>query len=315
MDKKVTVIGAAVVDIMAGAVDKELFNKVSVSAERMEMACGGYALNEAVVLSNLGVPCELITLLGRDGAAETILKYLGENGVAASKVTRSNDIVTGMNIVLVDDAGERYFITNPKSSLRKLSKECILPYVDTMGDIVSFGSIFVSSMLNIHDTEVVFKAIKEKNDRILVADMTMAKNGEKIEDLEPVLKYVDYIIPNEAEATLLTGEEDPLKSARIFMECGAKAVVIKCGKNGCVYVDDKGACQIHAYPVNVIDTTGAGDSFVAGFIYGLSEGMPVQDCCRYGCATASVIVEHMGTKCIKGASDEVERRYRELSKI
>ncbi len=314
MNKKVTVIGAAIVDIMAGAVDKELFRKASVPAKHMEMTCGGDALNEAVVLANLGVPCELITLLGEDEAAETVMKCLRNNGVEASRITKTADIATGINIVLVDDAGERYFITNPESSLRKLSKECILPYVEEMGDIVSFGSVFVSSMLSTRDMEEVFKKVKEKPGRILVADMTTAKHNERIEDLEPVLKYIDYIIPNEIEAATLTGENDPESNAMKFLEHGSKCVVIKCGKNGCVYADDKGVHRIPAHPATVVDTTGAGDSFVAGFIYGLSEGMSLPDCCRYGCATASVVVEHMGAKCIKGAATEVDKRFKALER-
>ena len=163
--------------------------------------------------------------------------------------------------------------------------------------------------------EEVFKAIKEKPGRILAADMTKAKNGETITDLEPVLKYIDFIIPNEIEAAVLTGEQDPVKNAGIFMEHGAKRVIIKCGRHGCIYADDKGILSVPAYPAKTIDTTGAGDSFVAGFIYGLANEMPIQDCCRYGNATASVIVEHMGTTCIREAAAEVNRRYETLRQL
>ena len=314
MDKKVTVIGAAIIDIMAGTIDKDLFERGSDPAERMEMTCGGDGLNEAVVLSNLGLDCELVTILGKDEAADTILKYLNKNRVSVSKVTRSDDIITGINIVLIDKDGERYFITDPNGSLRKLSKGSILPHVETMGDIVSFASIFVSPMLSVSDMIEVFKAVREKPGRILVTDMTKAKNGETITDLEPVLKYIDFILPNEIEAAVLTGEQDPVKNAGIFMDHGAKCVVIKCGKRGCVYADDKGIHSIPAYPVKAVDTTGAGDGFVAGFIYGLANEMPIPDCCRYGCATASVIVEHMGTKCIRGAFTKVVERYETLRK-
>ncbi|MBP5330890.1 MAG: hypothetical protein J6Y89_03455 [Lachnospiraceae bacterium] len=93
------------------------------------------------------------------------------------------------------------------------------------------------------------------------------------------------------------------------MDHGAKCVIIKCGKNGCVYADEKGIYSIPAFPAKAIDTTGAGDGFVAGFIYGLANEMPIRECCRYGNATASVIVEHMGTQCIKGAAGDVNRRY------
>ena len=304
--KKVTVIGAAVVDIMAGPVDKSLFDKGSVPAENMGISCGGDALNESVILSKLGMDTELVTLVGNDGASEMIFKCLRDNGISADKVAVDEGIVTGTNIVLVDGDGERSFITNPVSSLRKLSKEPILAHVDDMGDIVSFASIFVSPMLKVEDMAEVFAKIKEKPGRILVADMTTAKNGEKIGDLEPILKYIDYIIPNEKEAMLLTGEPDPEAAARSFIEHGAKCVIIKCGKKGCIYAraddapgqgsnaDGAEMGSVAAFPAKVIDTTGAGDSFVAGFIYGLAGGNSLADCCKLGCAVASIVVEHLG---------------------
>ena len=312
MDKVITIIGAAVQDLFVGPVSRKLFEKGSVPARNMGYSCGGDALNEAVFLSRLGKRTELITLLGKDDPSEMIFKCLKENDISIGKVTVSKDVVTSMNIVLIDEDGERYFITNPDSSLRKLSKEHILPHIDHMGDIVSFASIFVSSSLSITDMTEIFKAIKEKTGRILVADMTTAKNGEKIEDLEPLLGYVDYIIPNDKEAALLTGESDPYESAASFVEHGAKCVIIKCGKDGCIYEDGKNRGTIPCYPAKAIDTTGAGDSFVSGFIYGLSEGMSIPDCCRYGCAVASTVVEKMGSQ--NGITDieEVNRRFKAI---
>lgn len=309
MEKKVTVIGTAVLDIFAGAVDKEIFTKGSVPAPNIGISCGGDALNESVFLSRLGMNTEIISLLGDDEASKTVLKCLSDNNVSVDKVTLSGSIPTGMNIVLIDEEGERYFITNPKSSLRKLSKEHILPYIEKMGDIVSFASIFVSPKLPISDMAEVFGAIKEKPGRILVADMTTAKNGERIEDLGPVLKYIDYIIPNAKEASFLTGESDPKKSAESFIEHGAKNVIIKCGKAGCIYDNGTDSGTVPAFLTRAIDSTGAGDSFVSGFIYGLSKGMSIPDCCRYGCAVASMVVECMGTQQVNITMDEVDRRF------
>ena len=312
MDGKVSVIGAAVVDIHAGNIDKDIFRIGSVPADSIGMSCGGDALNEAVILAGLGVRTELVSLTGDDEAAKTVFKCLSDNKVDTAGITVKPGINTAMNIVLVDGEGERYFITDPESSLRQLSKEHILPYIDGMGDIVSFASIFVSPKLSVRDMEEVFRAVKEKSGRILVADMTTAKNGETIEDIEPILKYIDYLIPNEREAYLLTGDSDPVKSAERFIEHGSSTVVIKCGKNGCIYKSVSAQGTVPAYRhVAVKDTTGAGDSFVAGFIYGLGKGWRLQDCCRYGCAVASVVVEHMGTQCINAIMNEADKRFAE----
>ena len=162
--------------------------------------------------------------------------------------------------------------------MRKLSKEHIMKHIKDTGNIVSFASIFVSPKLTISDMEEVFKAVKSKPGRILVADMTTAKNGETVKDIEILLKYVDYLITNEKEAYILTGENDPKKSASIILEHGANTVIIKCGKNGT----------------------------------GLSKGLNLKNSCMYGCAAASVVVEHMGTRCKEAILSETDKRYDRL---
>ena len=194
-------------------------HKDSVPARNIGLSCGGDALNEAVILSELGVKTELISLLGEDEAAGTIL-------------------------------------------------------------------------------------------RCLKADMTTAKNGETVEDIEVLLKFVDYLIPNEKEAFILTGEKDPKKSASVLLEHGANTVIIKCGKDGCIYKSSSEEGEVHAYgDVTVVDTTGAGDSFVAGFVSGLNNGMSLRECCRYGCAVSSIVVEQVGTQGIVDIRNETDRRY------
>ena len=137
---------------------------------------------------------ELLTIVGNDDAGRRVLDYAKENHINIDKITMKDDLTTGMNLVLVDEKGERYFLTNPQSSLRKLSEEEILPYTDSMADIVSFASIFVSPPLDIDTMERVFQKIKEKPERILAADMTKAKNGEKLKDLEKILQQKNMTI-------------------------------------------------------------------------------------------------------------------------
>ncbi|SDB24449.1 carbohydrate kinase family protein [Butyrivibrio sp. INlla16] len=296
MKKEVTVIGAAIMDIHAGPVPGDLFSKGSVPADRMCISFGGDALNEAVVLSGLGVKTEIISVIGKDETGQSVLKNLRDNNVATEKITIEDGLTTGMNIVLNDDEGERYFITNPYSSLRKLSLEHILPHIDDAADIVCFASMFVSPMLDIENMGVLFGKIKEKPERILIADMTTAKKGETIKDIAPLFEFIDYIIPNEHEAALLTGGKTPEESLEIFAQNGAKNVIIKCGKKGCIYYSDGQKGEVSTRKVKVVDTTGAGDSFVAGFTYGLMNNMSIDDACKKGNEVAAKIIGKTGTQ-------------------
>lgn len=313
MEKDITIIGAAIIDILAGPVNEKLFQTCSMPMQMTKMSFGGDALNEAVVLSRMGKRVELVTKVGNDEAGRRVFDYIKENHINMDKITVEDGLTTGMNIVLIDDKGERNFLTNPQGSLRKLSAEDVLPHIDEMADIVSFASIFVSPLLDIAVMENLFREIKKKSGRILAADMTKAKCGEKLEDLKKILPYIDYIFPNHEEITLLTGETDPLMNARLLVDAGVKCAVIKCGAKGCLIHTKEETYEIPAYSVeNVVDTTGAGDSFAAGFLYGLSEGYSLYDCGRFACATASCAIECVGAVDGVKSVDEVTRRYERI---
>lgn len=312
MQHDITIIGAAILDVLAGPIDTSEFYRGSLPMKNINLSFGGDALNEAVVLSQLGADVELISKVGNDEAGKRILDFLKEKQVN-TKIKVEKGLETGINIVLVDSNGERTFLTNPESSLRKLSEEDIMNHLDEAGDIVCLASLFVSPLLDTKALEHIFQEIKKKPGRILVADMTTAKNGETIADIECLLKYIDYIIPNEIEAEHLTGEQDVSHSANMFLEHGASCVIIKRGKKGCLIKTDSQEIEIPAYEdAKAIDTTGAGDSFVAGFIWGLKNQMPLEECARFGCAVASCTVEEIGANTAIESLNLPMSRYREM---
>lgn len=292
---RITVIGAAIMDVLAVPID---FSNIHIGSQPMEditMSYGGDALNEAIIMKKLGMEVELISKLGPDQAGNQIIKYIESEGILTEGIKRDSNTPTSINVVLVDDKGERYFLTNPNGSMRKLAEEDIEAYLDTGTDIVSFAGMFVSPLLDIAAMERVFSKIKKRPERILAVDMTKAKNGETLKDIEPLLKYVDFIFPNESEIIMLTGETDKYKNAKLLVEAGAKCAVIKCGKDGCLIYAGNEFIELPAYPVQkLIDSTGAGDAFVAGFLTGLQLGFTLEECGRFANAAASCIVEELG---------------------
>ena len=214
---------------------------------------------------------------------------------------------------MVDDRGERHFLTNPNSSLRKLEESDIIPYIDNMADIVSFASMFVSPCLDIPAMERIFKQIKSKLGRILIVDVTRAKNGETLEDLKPLFPYIDYFLPNDTEISILTGETDPYKNIEILMSYGINCAVLKCGSKGCLIAKEGEFYEIPSYPVKkAVDTTGAGDCFAAGFLYGLLQKWSLKECGKFACAVASCSVEQVGAVTGVTSLEEPMKRYQQL---
>ncbi len=307
---KITVIGAAIIDVLAGPVNEQVFQTGSQPVEKTELSFGGDALNEAVVLSRLGKEVQLISKVGKDEAGARVIDYAESCGLATEDIIREEGLTTGINIVLLDEKGERHFLTNPTGSLRRLSLEDILPRVEDMGEIVSFASIFVSPLLDIPAMEKLFRRIKSYPGRILVADMTKAKKGEKLEDIKCLLPYMDYILPNEDEIALLTGICDSRKNAELLVEAGVGCAVVKCGAKGCIIATQEAVLEVPACPIKeLVDTTGAGDCFAAGFLWGVSEGYSLEECGRMACAVASCSVERVGATEGVASREECLKRF------
>ena len=308
----ITVIGAAIIDILASPVNASVFSAGSIPMETIKMSFGGDALNEAVILSELGKEVQLISKVGADEAGKRVVGFLQEKGISVDALKIEQGLATGINIVLIDEKGERHFLTNPNGSLRKLVLEDIQSYVEETAEIVSFASMFVSPLMTITKMKELFSMVKEKG-KILAVDMTKAKNGEKIEDIAELLPYIDYIFPNEGEIALLTGEKDPYRNVELLLEMGVKTAVIKCGEKGCIFGNENGIYSVPAVLVkNCVDTTGAGDTFVSGFLWALSEGWEPLACARFACAAASCAVEVIGATGGIRSLEEIRKRYKEF---
>lgn len=306
----ILIIGGAVADISLCPVDESIFTRHSTPIERIPMSTGGDALNEATVLARLGDGVRLVTLLGKDAVGSYILGQCRECGIDTSAVVQAQSVDTSVNVVLVDQQGERRFVTASTSSLRRLGPEHVQPALEHLEgiQIACFASIFVSPCFGPKELESLFRQLKGRN-ILLCADMTRRKNGETVEDLRGALRYVDFLFPNLEEGALLTGETAPEAIADRLLDCGVKCVVLKLGKDGCYVKHAQWADFLPAYPHSqVVDTTGAGDTFAASFLHCLLSGKETAACARFANAAASICVEHTG--CASGFLnlDEIHRR-------
>lgn len=209
-------------------------------------------------------------------------------------------------MVLIKEGGERSFLTNANGSLRRLKIEDVRMPFPEGAKILSFASIFVFPEIDCRSLTKIFAQAKSQG-MMVCADMTKRKHGETVEDIKEALEYVDYILPNEEEACLVTGKDTAEEAAERLLEAGVKNVVIKCGARGCLVRNRRECYRVMAKPgVRCIDTTGAGDSFAAGFIYALSEGRELRECAEYANACGAMAVQVLGaTGWIQaGASDK-----------
>ena len=316
MSDRATIIGGGVVDIPLAPVDASIFTAHSTPLERVAMQAGGDAVNEAVALARLGHPPLLVSKVGDDAAGDFLLRTLTAEGVDTAFVARERGLDTGINVVLVRPDGQRSFVTNRNGSLRRLGPADILPALDSPAfrdvAVACLASLFVSPVLTLADTADLLRRLKARG-VVTCADTTRPKRGETLDDLAPVLAELDFFFPNRDEAALLTGETDPDAIADALLERGLGCAVVKLGGEGCLVRGGNVDLRVPAYPVaRCVDTTGAGDTFAAGFIAGLLEGRTPRDCARLGCAAASLCVEAVGAAAGLAGRAAVDARFAAL---
>jgi sugar/nucleoside kinase (ribokinase family) len=112
---------------------------------------------------------------------------------------------------------------------------------------------------------------------------------------EIISSYVDIVFANESEARALTGLSDPVDALHEIARI-CKIAVVKIGEKGSLIQQGNEVYSVGVTPANCLDTTGAGDLYAAGFLYGLSHGMPLESCGRIGALLAANVIEELGAK-------------------
>lgn len=291
---EIVIIGASIIDILVRPASAKVFETGSYSAEDICMAPGADALNEALILSKLGKDVRLETIIGDDCAGSFIMDLCREYGIVLEERQIKRNISTGINVVLIQENGERSFLTNLNGTLRKLTINDVRMPFDKDERILCFASIFVFPEIRAEELVRIFSQAKRQG-MVICADMTKRKCNETLEDMAEAFSYIDYLLPNEEEACMLTGEEEPEKAAEKFLKAGVKHVIIKQGARGCLVKTEKESYAVPAAAtVSCIDTTGAGDSFTAGFVYALSEGRELYRCAEYANFCGAKAVQSVG---------------------
>jgi len=138
-------------------------------------------------------------------------------------------------------------------------------------------------------------------------DVTGEVSRERMEALAPVLESVDIFLPSRREAQRLTGCEHPLEAARAFAALGPGTVVVKCGAEGCVALSEGVEYASPGFPAEAVDTTGAGDAFVSGFLAARARGHALPECLAYANAAGAVCVGRVGASGTLGGFDQLRR--------
>ena len=264
--------------------DEETFIKSETSTP------GGSASNTIIGLSRLGCSTSIIGKIAEDEDGELIEYNLAINGVYTNNLIYSEEGSTGKCLGFVDSTGERcLYIDSGVNDEIKIDE--INPLNIMRCKIMHYTS-FVGDSFNTQ-IELLEKINKQTK---LSFDPGMLYVQKGFDALKPILDRTDILLINEKELRLLCNNNNSsIKELAIeFLDLGIETVVVKRGSKGVFAVTNQQSCMVQAFDCEVVDTTGAGDSFNSGFLYAYLKGYDLEKSCKIGNWVASKSIEGFG---------------------
>ena len=283
-------VGLMLVDILARPADAGLFTRDTTWADDIRMCTGGDALNEAIVLSKLGIKTGLTGRMGDDGFGHFALNAAAACGIDISGVRVLPEERTVVSIVLIDGSGDRHFLCS-RGNIHNFCYEDVDPELLGRAGIVNIGSLI---SMPAFDGEGAERLLSEARARGAVTCADVSGASRKLHQMVGELNQLDYFMPSLDEAVEIAGRADPDACADAFLKHVRKAVVIKLGAKGCLIKTHAERIALPGFQVRAIDTTGAGDNFVAGFLAGLSRGLSLRECGLFANAAGAIATTQMG---------------------
>lgn len=264
---------------------------------------GGSASNVIGAFSNLGGKAAFFGQVGNDALGEHYDRTLKEEGVI-SRLSRGNGR-TGSAITFITPDHQRTFAAHLGEALqlKEISEDTIhqakilfLSAYELEPPIISQALYAAAECAKKYDVKVAF----DVSDPQLIL-----RNHKKI--LEFIENYVDVVFVNEAEAQALFGMS-PVNALNALSKL-AEIAVVKVGEQGSYAKRKEEICHAEIFPVKVVDTTGAGDAYAAGFIYGLLQGFSLAECARLGSFVASRIITKIGARFDSPLAEEMRNLF------
>ncbi|MDR3094213.1 MAG: adenosine kinase [Bacteroidales bacterium] len=307
---KVLGMGNALVDMMVTLPDDTLLKELSLQKGSMQLAdkafsnqalakvshlntvekSGGSAANTICGLAALGIETAFIGKIGKDRLGKSFQKDLLHYGV--KPLMKFSDSETGLALALVSRNGERTFATCLGAGGEMEPDELNVSLFE------GYTHFYIEGYLMQHH-ELIRKAVELAKEAGLDVIIDMASYNVVEDNLDflhfLVKEYADIVFANADEARIYTGESDPEKAlAVIAKDCWIS--VVKVGDKGSLIQVGNAVSRVPALPVKCIDTTGAGDLYAAGFLYGMHHQLKYCLCGEMGTILAGKVIEVIGAK-------------------
>ncbi|MEV0615303.1 carbohydrate kinase family protein [Nonomuraea sp. NPDC050404] len=288
----VATVGVHIVDILTRPVERIPEGQDTVLVDQIRLTAAGAAAGTAVDLVKLGNDVITMGAIGDDELADFLLMVLAKRGVDASRLVRRTGEQTAASILPIRPDGGRPSFHVPGANLS-------VTYADLDADVLRrAGAIHLGGMdvtFGLGDPAFFELLDSVRSSGTIVTMDLLSEMPDLLGMARAFLPHVDYVLPNEAQALLMTGEQDAESAARALLADGPLGVLVTLGASGSLVVTEAGTEHVPALKTDVSDTTGCGDAYCAGFLTGLLHDRDVPTAARWGTAAAARVATGLGS--------------------
>ena len=286
-------LGVFVVDVIGRPVDQFPEKGRLTVFDELEMHSGGSANNTAITLAKLDIDVGAMGRIGADEFGDFVLQILDSNRVDTRSMARDAETKTPVTFVAVASDGERSFL-HYMGTNRVISEDDVNLDLIRSCKILHVAGCLVMPKLDGEPTARILRHAKEAGVTTSL-DTVWDATGNWLKTLAPCLPYVDIFLPSIEEAIQLTGLDSPPEIAKFLMDYGVQTVGLKMGKRGSYVRSRTEEIYVPSYEVDVVDATGAGDAYVAGFLAGIVMGWDLKRTSKLASAAGAACVTAIGT--------------------
>ncbi|MFE0145702.1 carbohydrate kinase family protein [Nonomuraea sp. NPDC059007] len=290
----VVTVGVHIVDILTRPVEHIPPGQDTVLVEQIRLTAAGAAAGTAVDLAKLGNQVISLGAIGDDELGDFLLMVMGRHGVDVSHIRRRPGEQTAASILPIRPDGGRPSFHVPGANL-SVTPADVDPGILRTAQAVHLGGVDVTFGLGDPAFFALLDTLRAAG-TIITMDL-LSEMPDLLGMAKAFLPHVDYVLPNESQALLMTGATTLEEAAEALLAEGPKAVLITMGSEGSqIFTGGPPAGDVvPALKTEVSDTTGCGDAYCAGFVTGLLHGQDVLTAARWGTAAAARVATGLGS--------------------
>lgn len=289
---KAIAMGVHVADVLARPVEEIPAGQGGVLVDEIRITAAGSAGGTALTLAKLGAEVRSAGAIGTDVLGDVLIRLLEDAGVDPSLLVRREDVQTSASVLPIRPNGDR-------PALHVVGANACYGPADAPWDEIRQATHLHMGAPEFMGGEAAAQILAFAREHGVTTSADILAPGEQaaqiVDWIGPCFEHLDYLLPNDEQVLALSGQDDLEAGALALLERGIGCVAATAGADGAVVVSTEGTERVPAFPVDVVDTTGCGDAFSAGFLRGRALDRSLRDSAVLGCAAAGLVAGGLGS--------------------